>query len=228
MNADRFAQFKDAFRVACIRWEWGFAASQVEQLAAHFACVMEANERFNLTRITDPEDFAMKHVIDSLAVVRWVEENAVEVRRVLDIGTGAGIPAIPIAVARDDWHVTAVDGTAKKAHFVRDVAVELGLANLAALHARAEHWKADRPFDLVLLKAIGPIERCLRFARPHLADGGYAVLYKTAHLPEHEIAAGARTAKELGFAAPEQFAYDLVLGEETMARQLWIFRVGRR
>jgi len=200
---------------------------QITKLEAHYHRVVETNRLFNLTRITKPADFAVKHHLDSLAVVRWADDHRIKVRRVLDVGTGAGLPAIPVAIARPDWLVTAIDGTAKKSNFVAQTAAALELPNLTVLHERAEHWTPDQRFDLVLFKAIGPIERCIRLARPHLARNSHAVLYKTADLPNDERTAGARCAAELGYAPAKHYDYELQLHGETIPRRLWLFRLDR-
>jgi len=103
----------------------------------HFELVVEANRRFNLTRITAPADAALKHYADSLALLatRWVDSD--RPLSVLDVGTGAGFPAVPLAIVCERWGVMAIDGTGKKARFVAEAAAVLGLANLEARHTRA-------------------------------------------------------------------------------------------
>ncbi len=222
-EADRSA-YKKALQSALATIEIELPARGVEQLMQHFELVVETNRKFNLTRITLPTEFAVKHHVDSLAIVAWLRDTDANVSRFLDIGTGAGVPAVPLAVALPDSHVCAMDGTGKKARFVEEIARTLDLANLSAVHARAEHWKADRPFDVVCFKAIGPLDRCLRLAAPHVERGGFVIAYKTADLDEAERVAGTGTARELGFATPELFAYELDCGEERLRRALWIFR----
>lgn len=200
---------------------------QRSTLWTHHQRVIETNQRFNLTRITEPAEFAVKHHADSLAVVAWTRDSAVDVGRILDIGSGAGLPAVPLAVANPNWHVVAIDGTGKKAAFVNGVADELGLANLHSFHARAESWRSDRRFDLVVLKAIGPIARCLDLAYRHLRPDGQVAIYKTANMRQAEISDGLATAGRLGFVDPVVYPYELPLGDETLARTLWIYRLAR-
>ncbi len=186
--------------------------------------VVEANKEFNLTRITGPRDFAVKHHIDALAVLRWCRQSSVPVGRVLDVGTGAGVPAVSLAIAEPSWLVTALDGTGKKVRFVADVARALKLCNLSAIHGRAEEWRGEDEFDLVLFKAVGSLARCLAWARPHLMSGGRAIIYKTDKVADDEIAEARKVAKRLRYSAAKHFEYKLRDGDEERSRVLWIFR----
>lgn len=192
----------------------------------YFTAVREANERFNLTRITEPDAFAVKQIADSWALLAWLTQTGRGVTRVLDVGTGAGVPAVPLAILRPDWSVTAIDGTGKKARFVAESAQRLGIENLYALHARAEHWRSDEPFDLVVFKAVAPVARCLELGVRHVAPGGCAVLYKTAKIDEAEASAGWAAAEQLGFTEQRPFVYALPLNKETLRHSLRVFLVG--
>jgi len=201
---------------------------QHDDLATHFDLVVAANRLFNLTRVVDPDAFAVKHHADSLATWQWARQRGIEARRLLDVGTGAGLPAVPLAIAEPDWDVTAIDGTRKKANFVADVAAKIGIDNLHAEHARAESLSAERPFDIITFKAVGPLARCLRFARPHVAVNGHVVVYKTVDLPDEELGDARVAAGQLGFDTPRRHGYVLHLGGEQFARELWVFSLSRR
>ncbi len=230
MDSDGQSQFAAAAGEACEGIGVPLGADQVERCWQYRELVVEANARFNLTRITEPVDFAVKHVADSLAVVAWCQTNgtSMDERTVLDVGSGAGVPAIPLAVAQPGWRVTAIDGTAKKIRFIAEAAEAMGLENLTAEHARAEHWKHEGWFDLVTFKAVGPIARCLGWSAGHVVRGGSVLMFKSATLPEGEAEAGAVAAERLGFEAGTRFDYSLVGLGETLSRSLWAFRfVGR-
>ncbi|MEE9294498.1 MAG: 16S rRNA (guanine(527)-N(7))-methyltransferase RsmG [Phycisphaerae bacterium] len=226
MGDDERLIFDKALRAAGSSLGVTLSDEHCAALWRHRALVIEANRRFNLTRITEPAEFAAKHHADSLSVVRWCGDAGVSVGCVLDVGTGAGVPAVPLAMVRPDWQVTAIDGTGKKARFVADVARRLSLANLAAVHARAETWAAPAAFDLVVFKAIGALARCLKVGRRHVARDGYLVIYKTAEVPADEVAAGQSAARRYGFDASDVFRYDLPVSDTVMSRVLWIFRQG--
>ncbi len=223
MEATDRDRFEQALSKGLHSLSIALTAEQREKLWQHRQSVVEANQRFNLTRITDPADFAIKHHVDSLAVLAWIAQANIRIKQILDVGTGAGIPAIPLAIARPDWNITAIDGTAKKTRFVTGFAVALDLTNLTCRHARAEQWQSENPFDLVLFKAVGPIAKCLKQAKHHLTKCGAAVHYKTTNLPAPEIEEATQAAIELHFAPPKKHAYHLPLDKKTIARELWIY-----
>jgi len=143
---------------------------------------------------------------------------------VLDLGTGAGFPAVPLAVMRPDWSVTAVDSTGKKVDFVARTASALGLTNLRCEHAHSAHWKSEQSFDLVVMKAFGPLERCLQAGGGFLAPAGRLVAYKTATQMQTERKEAAPTARRLHLTADEPYQYELWLKEERMDRALAVYR----
>lgn len=138
-------------------------AGAVAKLAEHARRMIEANRVMNLTRITAPRELAVKHVLDSLVASDRVDfSNA----RVLDVGTGAGFPGIPIAVAVPSATVAMIDGTAKKVSFVDDVVAALGLTNAVALHGRAEAHLLDARYDLLVARAVGALSALLPMLLP--------------------------------------------------------------
>jgi 16S rRNA (guanine527-N7)-methyltransferase len=107
---------------------------------------------------------------------------------VLDVGSGAGLPGIPLAVARPEWRFVLLDASAKKTRFIAQAAAELGLANVEAVHARAEQFRPAQPFDTVLARAFGSIAAMLDAAGAHAARGGRLLALKGAW-PEAELRA---------------------------------------
>ena len=145
---------------------------QLRKLHGHYNAMIEANRSFNLTRITDPKEAAIKHYADSLALLPWADGVGEKIDSVLDVGTGAGFPAFPLAVLRPQWSVTAIDATRKKTDFVARTAASLGVENLRCEHAHSEHWKAfpegGRPsanqYHLVVFRALSKPAKAIQQA----------------------------------------------------------------
>ncbi len=213
----------DAIGVTC-------SPGERELMWRHLQLAVQANRQFNLTRITSPGDAAVKHYVDSLTLLAPMSPLGgvrAEKRTVLDVGTGAGYPAIPLAIVCRDWFVTAIDGTGKKARFVERCAAELGLENVRAVHARAAELARQREevFDLVLLRAVTQIEAGLAEVRPLASPGGQIVFYKTPSIEAGELQAARHGARKLGLHGPKVAAVQLRAGAETIERRLVVYQV---
>jgi 16S rRNA (guanine527-N7)-methyltransferase len=184
------AEFLAALAAAAEELGIAIAPDRAERMHAHFRLVEEANRAFNLTRITTPVEAAVRHYADSLSLLAlpWVRPDAAW--RVLDVGTGAGFPAVPLAIACPAWGLTAIDGTGKKVRFVAEACRTLGLPNVEAVHARAEDFAATdaRAFDLVLARAVAAADRLIDWMQPLARAGGRLVLYKSVIEPGEQAA----------------------------------------
>lgn len=176
----RAREFNETLVEALRAWRLRLEPSSLEGMRRHFLRMVEVNRRMNLTRITEPADAAIKHYADSLALLLCPDIAGVERLTLLDVGTGAGFPAVPLALARPTWQITALDATAKKVRFVAESAADLGLTNLDAVHGHLRHWKSPRRFDLITLRAVARAGECLPMAVPWVAPRGAIVLYQTA------------------------------------------------
>jgi 16S rRNA (guanine527-N7)-methyltransferase len=153
------------------------APGQAERMGRMAAELLVWNRRVNLTAITDPRDVALKHFVDSLAGADLLPAGA----RVLDVGTGAGFPGLPLKILRPDLRLTLIDGVRKKTAFVAHVIRLLGLAQTEALHLRLEALgrAASRPsFDAVVGRAVAVLARWVPAAVAVLAPGGMLLAYK--------------------------------------------------
>lgn len=179
-------------------------AAQAGRLLRFLDELAQWNRAYNLTSIDDRAQAISHHLLDSLA-----GSSALSGPRVLDIGTGAGLPGIPLAVARPDIQFTLIDGTAKKVRFVAHAARVLGLANVAGVHARAEDYPADEPFDEAIVRAVASVPELAQLARPLVKPGGRLVAWK-GRVPSEELAAPIP-----GWGAPQVQVVDVPgLGEE--------------
>lgn len=161
--------------------DWVPTDRQRSQLQFLYTAVTTANHSLNLTRITAPEEFWEKHLWDS---VRGVGDLMISPDPLLaiDIGTGAGFPGLPLAIARPDWQMTLVDSTAKKIGFIHSIVPELGLTNTHPLVSRIEDLGQQSPhrarYDLALLRAVANANVCAEYALPLVKIGGIAILYR--------------------------------------------------
>ena len=182
--------FEAALRESCSGLRLPLDDRQCELLWGHYALMVEANRQFNLTRITGPAEAAIKHYADSLALLAcpWIKRSGR--LRVLDVGTGAGFPAVPLAVCCPEWKLTAIDGTAKKARFVAQAATTLGIANLTAEHTRGDELARTRigMADVIVLRAVGRVAPMLAEIHRLAKGGGLIVFYKTQAMPAEELA----------------------------------------
>ena len=137
--------------------------AEAERLADYGAWLAEASRSVNLTRILEPEDMAVRHFLDSWHAARCVE---CEEGRVLDAGTGGGVPGVPIAVFRPDLEVVMIDGTGKKIALLREWIARSGIGNATALHVRLEdHLREDLRYEAALSRAAVKPESFLRLLR---------------------------------------------------------------
>lgn len=203
--------FDKALVSACARIGVSLEARQRELMLAHFRRMVETNRHLNLTRITSPSDAAVKHYADSLTLLAAPWIDSARPLNVLDIGTGAGFPAVPLAIVCPRWRILAIDGTGKKARFVSETAEALGLGNLRARHARVEELDKSEgdPFDLILVRAVGKIVEVLPEAGRLLSVAGKIVFYKTNKIEPAEVSEGVRTAARLGLSTADPFDIEL-------------------
>ena len=161
--------------------DWCPTEQQQSQLQSLYSEVVSANQQLNLTRITAPEEFWENHLWDSLRGVGELINHPLELK-VIDLGTGAGFPGLPLAIARTDWQMTLVDSTAKKVGFIEYIAPELGLTNTHPLVSRIEALGQERQhrhqYDLALIRAVSSANVCAEYTLPLVKVGGTAILYR--------------------------------------------------
>jgi 16S rRNA (guanine527-N7)-methyltransferase len=149
--------------------------------------LLSANQRMNLTRITDREQARVQHIADACTLLPHLPAGP---HRLADVGSGGGVPGIPLAIARPDISVTLIESVAKKAAFLEETTAALGLPNVTIWRGRAEDWRGQR-FDVVAVRAVAPMARLLDWCRPLVAPGGKLLAMKGPKLAEElEAAAG--------------------------------------
>ncbi len=182
-------------------------AEQVSILRRHFELVCDVNRVVNLTRVTDPEEAVLKLYLSSLVVFPALIEGGVVIEGLfnyLDLGTGAGFPGVPVAVAAPHLSGLLLDSRGKKAEFVGHALEALGLDRFAARKGRGASLGREAPafadhFDLVTARAVTTVARTLREVKDLVTPGGYVAIYKGPKLTAEEIEEGERAAKVEGF-----------------------------
>lgn len=155
---------------------------QIGKLVRYLELMLEWNKVFNLTAITDPKEMVYLHVIDSLTIAPYLNGTSC-----LDIGTGAGLPGIPLAIIRPDTNWTLVDKNNKKVRFMRQAIAELELNNAEAVHTRGEKYQPNRYFDTITSRAFGTLKLFIETTQHLLASNGQLLAMK-GKVPQDEIA----------------------------------------
>jgi 16S rRNA (guanine527-N7)-methyltransferase len=184
--------------------------TQIEKCARHLERVLETNQEFNLTSITDPREAVIKHIIDSLLPSPLYADAGT----ILDLGSGAGYPGIPLAIVYPGKRVHLVDATQKKARFLQEVADELELDNVTVHAERGEAILRSLPMDeidILTARAVGSIEKLLNVLKPVRNRFGKLLLFK-GQRAEEELAAAAVLLKNLKLTAEIRFRYELPEG----------------
>jgi 16S rRNA (guanine527-N7)-methyltransferase len=162
--------------------------ARVERLLRFVEILHRWNATYNLTAVRDPADMLTQHVVDCLSVVAAMNRRLGGApRRVIDVGSGGGLPGVVIAALRPSDVVTCVDAVGKKAAFVQQVALELGLPQLSARHGRVEAWRGPL-FDVVTSRAFASLEDFVKWTRHLVAAEGCWMAMKGRH-PNDELAA---------------------------------------
>lgn len=172
--------------------------AQIILVEQYYAILLEWNQKMNLTKLTEPCDFAVKHIYDSLLCY---DERYFAGERVADVGTGAGFPAIPLKIKNDKLKMTLIDSLRKRLDFLQAVSTELGLSDVECRHMRAEdagRTKGMREcFDVVTARAVARLNILCEYCLPLLKVGGIFVALKSTQYRE-ELVEAERALKVLG------------------------------
>ncbi len=183
---------------------WQPSVQQQGQFQRLYELILEGNRQLNLTRITDPQEFWEKHLWDSLRGIAPQGEFISSLQgsaSVIDIGTGAGFPGIPVVITAPNCTITLMDSTRKKITFIEKILTELALTNAKTLVARAEEIgqqpKHRQAYDIALIRAVGTASVCAEYTLPLLKQGGLAIIYR-GNWTEDETTALQNAVKQLG------------------------------
>lgn len=165
----------------------GLSADLAPKLEAFAGLVLERNRVMNLTAITAPEEFAALHLLDSLSLIPLAEMSS---GSVVDVGTGAGFPGVPLAIALPEARVTLLDSLGKRIEFLREACGKLGLENTRCVHARAEEFGEREQFDWAVSRAVAPLPMLCELSMPLVRVGGRFLAMKSSRSQEEQDGAG--------------------------------------
>jgi len=175
------------------------ASGAEERLLAYLALVEKWNRVYSLTAVRDPGSMLQQHLLDSLAVLPYLSGT-----RVLDVGSGAGLPGIPMAIALPEARVTLIDANHKKSAFLRQAVIELNLDNVHVICQRVEQWRPEAPFDVVISRAFSDLGQFIELAGRLCARDGVLAAMKGVYPHEElsQIPAGFRLSEVIALQIP--------------------------
>lgn len=149
---------------------WEVSQATQQKLLAYLALLQKWNKVHNLTAVRDPEEMVTLHLLDSLSVLPHVQ--ALSPSRLLDVGSGAGLPGIILALCMPELQVTTIDAVQKKASFMRQAKAELGIVNLEVIAGRVEQHQPAQPYDVVISRAFSEMALFIKLTRHLIAEDG--------------------------------------------------------
>lgn len=176
------------------KYGYQLSSKQVEQFENYFKFLIEENEKYNLTAITERGDVFYKHFLDSILPEKFFDKGA----KVIDIGSGAGFPSVPLKILRPDLKFVMVDSLNKRVNFLNQLIKLLGLSEIEAAHARAEDYIVNNreKFDYAVARAVAPLNTLLEYLVPYVKVGERCIVYKSQKLME-ELEGSKKAMEEL-------------------------------
>lgn len=194
---------------------------QIEQFYKYMELLLEWNEKINLTAITEPKEVILKHFVDSLTIVKYIENGT----SLVDMGTGAGFPGIPLKILRPDIKITLVDSLNKRINFLNEVISNLKLKNIETIHSRAEEFgknkKYRESFDIATSRAVANFSTLSEYLIPLVTKNGKVIYMKGSDVKE-ELEEAKNAIKILGGKIEEQ--EDFYLPKSDIKRNIIIVK----
>lgn len=186
-----FTIFSEELKNKAKQIELELSERQIQQFYQYMNLLLEWNEKVNLTAITEPKEVILKHFIDSLTIVKQIEKG----KKLIDVGTGAGFPGIPISIIREDLEITLLDSLNKRITFLQEVIHKLDLKNIRAIHGRVEEFaknkKERQNYDIAISRAVASFNVLLEYLLPLTKIGGKCICMKGSNIEEIEKARNA-------------------------------------
>ena len=193
----QFSEFSKSLNTKLKKIDITLDEGQQKKLFSFMQLLKQWNEKMNLTAIIEENEIVLKHFVDSLTVFKYVKNQD----KVLDIGTGAGFPGIPLKIAKKEIQITLVDSLRKRTTFLQEAVKELELKDVEIIHARAEELKKaeeyKEKYDIVVSRAVANFNLLSEYMLPFVKQGGIAVAMKGANIQE-ELESSENTIQKLG------------------------------
>ena len=171
--------------------------NQLMQFQKYYEMLIEWNEKINLTAITEPKEVILKHFVDSLTILKYLSKE----EKIIDVGTGAGFPGIPLNIMKNDCNYTLLDSLNKRITFLNEVINNLELKNINTIHSRVEeigkNKKYRESYDIATSRAVAPLNILLEYLLPLVKVGGKCICMKGSNI-EEEIESAKNAIKILG------------------------------
>lgn len=191
--------FLEEMRKAAAAYGLSLSDEQLRQFDQYQRLLLAWNERMNLTAITEPREVAVKHMVDSLSA--YTPELFHDGVSVIDVGTGAGFPGIPLKIFCPGIHLTLMDALQKRVHFLQTVVDDLGLEAVSCVHARAEEGARQKAYreqyDIAVSRAVARLSVLAEYCMPFVKSGGYFLALKGAKY-EEELREAGKALKVMG------------------------------
>ena len=207
--------FKDILKEQAALSGIELSSNQIDSLEKYYKLLIEWNEKMNLTALTEPHDVALKHFCDSILLLKYADipQNS----RLIDVGTGAGFPSVPIKIVRPDIRLCLLDSLNKRLVFLQEVVDKLGLQDVTIVHSRAEDGAKKavlrEKFDFATSRAVAQLNVLSEYCLPYVKVGG-AFLSMKGKYSEEEIANAKSVIKLLGGKTEKVDTYNLADGSE--------------
>lgn len=168
----------------CLYFEEEIDDNKIQKFYDYMNLLVEWNKKINLTAITEEKDIILKHFVDSLTVLKYIKEN----KSIVDVGTGAGFPGIPLAIMNDSLKITLVDSLNKRINFLNEVCNKIKLKNTKAIHSRAEEFGQDNnyreSYDIAISRAVSNLTVLAEYLLPLVKVGGKIICMKGPDIEE--------------------------------------------
>ena len=171
-------EFKNIFNEECNKNNIEITNNNIEEFYKYMVEILKWNEKVNLTAIKDEKEFIIKHFIDSLSISRYIKDSL----KIIDIGTGAGFPGIPLKLNNKSLKITLIDSVNKKLNIIKEISNQMNLDNIEIIHTRAEDLAIKKEYrekyDIATTRAVSNLSTILEYMLPFLKVGGRAICMK--------------------------------------------------